>query len=117
MDDQGNKGAQFFNETDGLIFKGVAEILIEGQDNCVAEDGSKMPYKCNAARRRAFNFRTSDKCYRHRRCCLLNTLRCRPDFIEQKCQLHEVCESVGAQFIMLMICHPECNPIEGLNCL
>ncbi len=23
MDDQGNKGARFFNENDGLIFKGV----------------------------------------------------------------------------------------------
>jgi hypothetical protein len=29
MDDQGNKGAQYFNENDGLIFKGVAEILHE----------------------------------------------------------------------------------------
>jgi transposase len=44
-----------------------------------------------------------------------NTLRCRPDFCEQKCKLEEVCESEGAKFHLLPICHPELNPIEGEN--
>jgi hypothetical protein len=35
--------------------------------NCVAEDENMMLCKCNAARREAFNFPTSDKCPRHRR--------------------------------------------------
>jgi hypothetical protein len=113
MNDQGNKGARYFNENDGLIFKGVEEILHEGLDNCIAEDGIKMPYRFSVVRRVAMKFTTTDKCPRGRRCCLLNTLCSRPDFLQQKCRLHEVCESVDAEFIMLMICHPECNPIEG----
>jgi hypothetical protein len=49
------------------------------------------------------------------RCCIHNTLRCRKDFGEQKCKLEEVCETVGAKFHLLPICHPELNPIEGKN--
>jgi hypothetical protein len=114
IDDLGNnKGARYYNENDGLIFKGVEEILQEGLDNFIAEDKIKMPYRCSVVRRGALKFPTTGKCPRGRRCCLLNTLSSRPDFLEQKCQLHEVCETVGAEFIMLMICHPECNPIEG----
>ena len=104
-----------FNERDGSIFKGMEEILGEMEDNFEAIDKVRMPYRCNKARRRKLEFRDENMCTPGVRCCMHNTLRCRPDFCEQKCKLEEVCESEGAKFHLLPICHPELNPIEGEN--
>jgi len=117
MDDPSENNPVIYNEADGSIFKGIEEILREGGDDCIAEDDSKMPKVCSKSRRMLFNFPSATECMPDRRCCLVNTLRCRQDFKEQKCCLEEACESVGAKFIMLMMCHPECNPIEDFwNC-
>jgi hypothetical protein len=112
MDDNGNKGAQFYNKEDGSIFKGVEEILREGGDACLDEHKEAMVMTCSKARRTQMKCPTDTQCQKNRRCCLTNALRWRPDFAEQKCELEEVCERHGVKFIMLMMCHPECNPIE-----
>ncbi len=53
MDDKNEKTKAIFNEEDGLIFKGVEEILKESEesDKLVAYDRKPMPYRCNKARR------------------------------------------------------------------
>jgi hypothetical protein len=72
-----------------------------------------MVKECSKARRQAMGCVQDSMCTKYSRCCLQNTPRWRPDFAGQKCKLEQTCESVGVQFLMLMICHPECNPIEG----
>jgi hypothetical protein len=113
MDDKSDNKKAIFNESDGSIFKGVEEILREMGDNFEAIDKARMPYRCNKARRRKLRFGDDNMCTPGVRCCMHNTLRCRQDFCEQKCKLEEVCETVGAKFHLLPICHPELNPIEG----
>jgi hypothetical protein len=115
MDDRGKTNGAIFNAVDGLIFKGVEEILKESEE-CellVACDGKPMPYRCNKVRRRYLKCMSDKICNRGMKCCMLNTLKWRPDFCEQKCKLEEVCESHGVKFLLLPICHPELNPIEG----
>ncbi len=73
----------------------------------------KMPYRCNKARRRKLNTPCERLCTPGEKCCMINTLKCRPDFSNQKCKLEEVCDSCGVTFHLLPICHPELNPIEG----
>ena len=114
-DDKSNGKKAIFNAEDGLIFKGVEEILKESEecDNLMACDGTPMPYRCNKARRRKLNTACERLCTPLEKCCMVNTLKCRPDFSNQKCKLEEVCESLGVTFHLLPICHPELNPIEG----
>jgi hypothetical protein len=107
----GIRGTEFAN-ADGTVFKGITEILMEGGDDCMFE-GKRMPKECSKARRRVLGNPSEHECLRGRRCCQANALRWRPDFAGQPCKLQEVCALMGVMFIMLMICHPECNPIEG----
>jgi hypothetical protein len=72
-----------------------------------------MVKECSKTRRQAVGCAPDSMCKKYSRCCLQNTIRWRPDFAGQKCKLEQTCESVGVKFLMLMICHPECNPIEG----
>ena len=72
-----------------------------------------MVKECSQKRRRDMGCVPASSCRKHARCCLQNTLRWRPDFAAQKCRLEQTCDAVGVKFLMLMICHPECNPIEG----
>jgi hypothetical protein len=113
-DDTNSKQA-IFNEVDGSIFKGVEQILKESLecDTLTACDGKPMPFRCNKTRRRKLNCTIDKSCTNGQQCCMHNTLRCRPDFCEQKCKLEEVCDSLGIKFHLLPICHPELNPIEG----
>ncbi len=99
----------------GLIFKGLEEILRESEesDKLVAFDGKPMPYRCNKARRTQSKCLSDKVCTPGIKCCMVNTLKYRPDFLDQRCKLEEVCHSRGVQFLMLPICHPELNPIEG----
>jgi hypothetical protein len=101
---------------DGTTHKGIFEILQERGDNCIALDNKPMTKTCSKQRRRDLHFATDMSCDSNVRCCLENTLRWEPDFAAQKCKLHEACESMGVTFMMMMICHPECNPIEGTYC-
>jgi hypothetical protein len=115
MDDDKHSKKVIYNYADGSIFKGVEEILKESLEceDLIACDGKPMPFRCNKVRRRKLKC-TSDKfCTVGVHCCMHNTLKCRPDFCEQKCKLEEVCESNGIKFHLLPICHPELNPIEG----
>jgi hypothetical protein len=98
---------------DGTTHKGLFEILQERGDNCIAVDNKPMIKTCSKQRRRDLNFATDFACDCGVRCCLENTLRWQPDFTAQKCKLEEACDSVSVKFTMMMICHPECNPIEG----
>ena len=98
---------------DGTIFKGLYEILKESGDTCKDAGGKQMVKECSKARRQAMGCVPDSMCTKNSRCCLQNTLRWRKDFAAQKCRLEQTCESVGVKFLMLMICHPECNPIEG----
>ena len=98
---------------DGTTHKGIYEILQERGDTCIAIDNKAMTKTCSKQRRRDLLFATDLACDSHVRCCLDNTLRWEPDFAAQKCKLQEACESMGVSFTMMMICHPECNPIEG----
>jgi hypothetical protein len=101
------------SNVDGTTFKGLFEILQERGDSCIGVDHKPTIKTCSKKRRLALQFVTDMACDAHVRCCLENTLRWQPDFKAQKCKLEEVCESVGVKFQMMMICHPECNPIEG----
>jgi hypothetical protein len=101
------------SNVDGTTFKGLFEILQERGDSCIAVDQTHMNKTCSKKRRVALQFLSNMACDAHVRCCQENTLRWQPDFLAQKCKLEEVCESVGVKFQMMMICHPECNPIEG----
>jgi hypothetical protein len=115
-DDKNDKNKAIFNNAeDGLIFKGVEEILQESEEcaKLVACDGRPMPYRCNKARRLQFKCTSNKLCTPGQKCCMVNTLKCRPDFCDQRCKLEEVCNSHGVQFHLLPICHPELNPIEG----
>lgn len=114
-DDKNAHTKAIHNDLDGSIFKGVEEILREMEDDFVAIDKVRMPFRCNKARRRKLKFASDKLCAAGVRCCMHNTLRCRQDFCEQKCKLEEVCEAVGVVFHLLPICHPELNPIEGHN--
>ncbi len=98
---------------DHTIFKGIYEILRESGDNCKDEAGKSMVKECSNKRRKAMGCDPGEGCKKHVRCCMQNTLRWRPDFEAQKCKLEMMCDSQGVKFLMLMICHPECNPIEG----
>ncbi len=84
-------------------------------DNCIAFDTKQMTKTCTKQRRPDLHFATDMACDAHVRCCLENTLRWQPDFAAQKCKLEEACDSMGVEFLMMMICHPECNPIEGTS--
>ena len=114
-DDKNDKNKAIFNAEDGLVFKGVEEILQESEEcaKLVACDGRPMPYRCNKARRLQFKCTSNKLCTPGQKCCMVNTLKCRPDFCDQRCKLEEVCNSHGVQFHLLPICHPELNPIEG----
>jgi hypothetical protein len=115
-DDKNEKTKAIYNEEDGLIFKGVEEILNESEesDKLTASDGKPMPYRCNKARRTQYKCLSDKVCTPGIKCCMvINTLTCRQDFLDQRCKLEEVCHSRGVQFLMLPICHPELNPIEG----
>jgi hypothetical protein len=114
-DDKSDKIKAVYNAEDGLIFKGVEAILKESEEcaRLVACDGQAMPYRCNKSRRLKFNSATDKVCNPGQKCCMINTLKCRPDFGEQRCKLEEVCDSHGVKFHLLPICHPELNPIEG----
>jgi hypothetical protein len=105
------------SNADGTTHKGLFEILQERGDDCMAVDGKAMTKTCSKQRRRELNFATDHACDCGVRCCLENTLRWEPDFAAQKCKLEEACDSVGVTFTMMMICHPECNPIEGTTLL
>ena len=104
-----------FNKSDGLIFKGVEEILKESEEceKLMAYDGKVMPFRCSPARRRGLQTSSDKLCTQGLKCCMHNTLKWRPDFCKQKCKLEEVCEERGVKFHLLPICHPELNPIEG----
>jgi hypothetical protein len=106
-----------FNKQDGLIFKGVEAILKESEEceKLVACDGQAMPFRCSPARRRVLLCTSNKRCIPGKKCCMHNTLTWRPDFCEQKCKLEEVCEEKGVKFHLLPICHPELNPIEGID--
>ena len=114
-DDKNSHTKAIHNDLDGTICKGVEEILREMEDDLVAVDKVQMPFRCNKARRRKLQLASEKLCTAGVRCCMHNTLRCRQDFCEQKCKLEEVCEAVGVVFHLLLICHPELNPIEGHN--
>ncbi len=114
-DDKSDKCKAVFNAEDGLIFKGVEAILKESEEcaTLVACDGKPMPYRCNKARRLQFNCTSDNLCNTGQKCCMINTLKCRPDFGEQRCKLEEMCDSHVVKFHLLLVCHPELNPIEG----
>jgi hypothetical protein len=114
-DDKSNTKKAIFNAADGLIFKGVEEILKESEecDKLMACDATQMPYRCNNARRKKLKTTSDRLCTPGQKCCMVNTLKSRPDFCNQKCKLEEVCDSLGVSFHLLPICHPELNPIEG----
>jgi hypothetical protein len=102
-----------FINADNTIFEGMYEILKESGDTCTDEEGKGMIKECSQKRRRAMGCDPASACKKHVRFCLQNTLRWRPDFAAQKCRLEQTCDAVGVKYLMLMICHPECNPIEG----
>jgi hypothetical protein len=102
-----------FINSDGTIFKGMYEILREAEDTCKDEEGKHMIKECSRKRRQSMGCDPDSACKKHARCCLQNTMRWRQDFAAQRCKLDLTCESAGVKFLMLMICHPECNPIEG----
>jgi hypothetical protein len=112
-DDKNAHTKAIHNDVDGSIIKGVEEILREMEDELIAVDKVRMPFRCNKAHRRKLKFTRDTVCTPGVRCCMHNTLRCRQDFCDQKCKLEEVCESVGVGFHLLPICHPELNPTEG----
>jgi hypothetical protein len=93
--------------------RGGRNCTRNGEDEFIAVDKVRMPFRCNKARRRKLQLTSETVCTPGVRCCMHNTLRCRQDFCEQKCKLEGVCESVGVRFHLLLICHPELNPIEG----
>jgi hypothetical protein len=112
LDDKNSKKV-IYNYGDGSIFKGVEEILNESLecDDLIACDGKQMPFRCNKVRRRKLKYANDKFCTLGAKCCMHNTLQCRPDFRDQKCKLEEVCDSSGIKFHLLPTCHPELNPI------
>ncbi len=95
MDDKNEKSKAIFNEEDGLIFKGVEEILKESEESekLTAYDGKPMPYRRKKARRTQCKCLSDKVCTPGIKCCMVNTLKYRPDFLEQRCKLEEVCHS------------------------
>ena len=91
-DDKNSHTKAVHNELDGSIFKGVEEILREMEDDLLAIDNARMPFRCNTARRRQLNFGSLTVYTPGVRCCMVNTLRCRQDFCEQKRKLKEACD-------------------------
>ena len=70
-----------FNKSDGLIFKGVEEILKESEEceKLMAYDGKVMPFRCSPARRRGLQTSSNKLCTQGLKCCMHNTLKWRTD--------------------------------------
>jgi hypothetical protein len=49
-DDKNAHTKAIHNDVDGSIFKGVEEILREMEDELIAVDKVRMPFRCNKAR-------------------------------------------------------------------
>ena len=90
------------------VFKGLVEIAHERGVTIPAG----APKQCTETRRKAMGCECEHLCKSDVDCCATNIIECQPDFKEQLCRLEELVISMGMLFLMMMICHPECNPIE-----